>query len=256
VLAGLAACGPKPRTEVQKTEQGGETAPGRAYVAPPSLLSAARTSGGRIALSGAAAPGSRVRLATPAGAVVFADVDAKGAWHAVAPASPDVRLFGLSMTDKDRTVQAEGYIALMPDGAAAQLRAGAGAIAFGQATRDLRIAAVDFDRQGAAVVSGMGSPGAAITVRADGIQRGQASVDADGRFTLPLTDPLTPGDHQLEATDTDHKVTATATLSPAPPLAHGPFRAAKSATGWRIDWLTPGGGVQTTLLIQTAEPMI
>ena len=60
----------------------------------------------------------------------------------------------------------------------------------------------------------------------------------------------------VEATDTDHRVQASATLSPALPLAHGPFRAARSATGWRIDWLTPGGGVQTTLLIQTAEPMI
>ena len=43
--------------------------------------------------------------------------------------------------------------------------------------------------------------------------------------------------------------------SAAAPLTAGPFLAARTASGWRIDWMTPGGGVQTTFLIAPPETM-
>ena len=45
----------------------------------------------------------------------------------------------------------------------------------------------------------------------------------------------------------------TIATSPAAPLVYGPVRADRTPMGWRIDWMTPGGGVQTTLLIGGAR---
>jgi hypothetical protein len=66
---------------------------------------------------------------------------------------------------------------------------------------------------------------------------------------LALNEPLRPGSHVLAATASKGAhADATLTVSPADPLAGGPFRATPAAGGWRVDWLTPGGGVQSTVL--------
>jgi hypothetical protein len=39
----------------------------------------------------------------------------------------------------------------------------------------------------------------------------------------------------------------------AAPLVGGPYRATATPVGWRIDWITPGGGQQTTLLMASRE---
>ena len=49
-----------------------------------------------------------------------------------------------------------------------------------------------------------------------------------------------------DATENPVEVDAT----PAPALASGPFRAAAAAGGLRVDWMTPGGGVQSTILLK------
>ena len=49
-----------------------------------------------------------------------------------------------------------------------------------------------------------------------------------------------------DATENPVEVDAT----PAPALASGPFRAAAVAGGLRVDWMTPGGGVQSTILLK------
>jgi hypothetical protein len=38
-------------------------------------------------------------------------------------------------------------------------------------------------------------------------------------------------------------------VSPAAPLAEGPLRSQLTSAGLRVDWMTPGGGEQSTLLI-------
>jgi hypothetical protein len=35
----------------------------------------------------------------------------------------------------------------------------------------------------------------------------------------------------------------------ADPLADGPFRSQTTAAGVRADWMTPGGGLQSTLIL-------
>jgi hypothetical protein len=177
----------------------------------------------------------------------------KGAWRARLPASDAVRLFGLAAIDHGRTVQSEGYLAVTPGGLSAQLRAGAGARVI-VAKGPLRILSIDFDRKGGVVVSGIGPPGATVSLMADGAARGRVLADADGRFTFPFDEPLTSGSHTLEAVDGAARSGASVILTPPAPLTAGPYRAAREADGWRIDWLTPGGGAQATILLTPEEP--
>ncbi|MEU6134591.1 Ig-like domain-containing protein [Nocardioides sp. NPDC047086] len=52
-------------------------------------------------------------------------------------------------------------------------------------------------------ITGTGEPGATVEVTIDGQVVGEATVDADGNWELPLTDPLADGEHTVTATQTD-----------------------------------------------------
>jgi hypothetical protein len=216
-----------------------------AYLAPPVLTSLSPMADGALALHGVAEPGARVRLGSPTGESLFAQTDAKGAWTLNLPKTPSARLYGLSMAVADRTVQAEGYVVILPDSRAVRLRAGAGAIPLTGPSDRLRILAIDYDRDGGAVVSGQATPGAALVLRIDGVDA-QGKVDTNGRFSIAATEPLSSLPHQiLVAGDGEDRVTVAAVR--AGPL-DVPVRAVREAGGWRIEWMTPGGGVQTTVI--------
>jgi hypothetical protein len=42
-------------------------------------------------------------------------------------------------------------------------------------------------------------------------------------------------------------------VTPPQPPTNGPVRSTLTALGWRVDWMTPGGGVQTTQLLDAAQ---
>src|SRR5581483_1668179 len=96
-----------------------------------------------------AAPSARVRLATPTGQAVYAAADETGAWRVAISASGEPRLFGLSMSDDGRVVQAKGYLFIAPDGRAARLRAGGGSEAVARPSVALAASAFDYDQQAA-----------------------------------------------------------------------------------------------------------
>ena len=252
LAAALAACGPGGRTDIAQPRAANPSAAERAYRPPPTVESATPLRGGRVLLVGRADPGARVRLATPAGQVAFTLADKGGRWRIVLAHAPTVRLFGLSMVEGGRTMQAEGYLAVTPKGAAAQLRAGAAARVLA-AGGGPRILAVDFDRKGGTALSGTGAPEAKLSLRVDGGEKGRTQADGQGRFALALDEPLAAGDHQLELDEASARAQARIAVSPASALTGGPFLAAVTSSGWRIDWMTPGGGVQTTLLIGLPE---
>ncbi len=216
-----------------------------AYLAPPMVTTVTAAPSG-LSLRGSAEPQSRVRLGAPTGEALFAQADARGQWSLALPQSPTVRLYGLSMVVADRTVQAEGYVAVLPGGRAVRLRAGAGAIPLTEPAGRLRILAVDYDRDGGAVVSGQATANAALVLRVDGVNA-QGKADASGRFSIAATEPLSAQSHQILVTgDGEDRVVLSALR--AAPLTSAPVRAAPEGGGWRIDWLTPGGGVQTTVI--------
>jgi hypothetical protein len=171
-----------------------------------------------------------------------------GRWRLLIPRSSTVRLFGVSMTDGGRTIQAEGYLAIPPTGPGAQLRAGSGALVFARSTSGLRLLAVDFDGKGGAVVSGLARPGAGLTLSVDGAPRDTFRADPQGRFSVALDEPPFAGGHELGVSTEGSQARVSVPATSIPPRVT-PFVASSNGSGWRIDWMTPGGGPQTTLVL-------
>ncbi|MFC3069628.1 hypothetical protein [Phenylobacterium soli] len=240
----LNACGRKPAAPADKPAAND---PQTAYAAPPAVHEV-RSGPAGVTVAGTAPAGAQVRLATPEGQAVFAPVDAQGRFRFDLPPTNEARIFGLSEKVQGRQVQAQGYLAVGPQGRAAVLRAGAGA-----ARLDPRpapsLSAVDFDRDGSVVVSGAAPAGALIFLRLDGRQAAQVRADAQGRWTIALPQPLSKGVHAIEAAGDSFTNTAQVAIDPPAPLAQGPLRSQFTSGALRLDWLTPGGGVQSTLLL-------
>ena len=240
----LSACGAEaPRVPlVAKKEPATEAG----YVSPP-MVSRIETTPAGVTLTGSAPGGAPVRLASPDGASLSALADGKGIWRLTMASAATPRLFGLSTTQGRRTVQSQGYLLMTPEGLGYQLRAGAGAIRIGPVAAPA-ITAFDFDREGAAIVSGVAPAGTAITVRADGRQSADGRSNATGAFAISLTQPLTPGVHTIKIYTDGAEDSATIDTSPAASLTDGPFRSSSTPAGLRVDWMTPGGGVQSTVI--------
>lgn len=192
-----------------------------------------------------------MRLASPQGQALFVKPDAAGVWRLSLPGSNRLRLFGLSMSEGARSVQAEGYLAVAP-GLAAQLRAGAGALVLAPAPSALAITALDFDRKGAAVVSGHAPSGAKVDLTIDARVAGDTVADPKGEFAFDLGEPLGPGPHDIRVTQGSLAAEVSADATPGDPPTGGPFEAQPVGTGWRVVWMPPGGGLQTTLLFGPA----
>lgn len=168
----------------------------------------------------------------------------------VISSADDVRLFGLSATTSGRTVQAEGYLVMTPNGEAAQLRSGSGARAITSRAAGVSLLAADFDRKGGTVLSGEAPAGASVSITVDDQKRGVAKAGADGRFLLALNEPLKEGAHSILAEGAGGRAQRALIVSAPFHPSGGPFQARAVDGGWRIDWLTPGGGVQSTVLYQ------
>ncbi|MDP1633038.1 MAG: hypothetical protein Q8L66_16610 [Caulobacter sp.] len=248
----LGACGDGGRSPWKQDASRQPAAAEAGYLTAPRVL-AARTGRSGVALAGAAAPGSRVRLGTPTGEALFATTDGRGVWTVIAPPATSLRLFGLSMTIGDRSVQSEGYLALTPEGRVAQLRAGAGAQVLSPPSRRPIMLALDVDRDGAAVISGVGTIDSDVGLRVDRTAVGGSTVDRKGRYSFALNRPLTSGPHAFEISgEGGEDVIITDIVHPV--ALDRPFRVQRLVRAWRVDWMTPGGGVQATLLFDPAGP--
>lgn len=250
-LSALSACGGRAPAPPE-----GDATQEATYLAPPRVETArAGPDGlatGGVTLIGVAAPGGRVRLSTPAGEARFAPADAAGRWTITLPPAVEARVFGLSVALKGRSAQGEGYILVTPGGQAALLRAGASALRLDPAAKP-GLRAVDFDRGGGMEVSAAVPAGATVTLQLDGRQVAQGRADKAGRYEVSLgtQTPIRPGAHQMQLFGDGYSLIdqAQVQLSPAAPLANGPLRSQLTPAGLRVDWMTPGGGVQSTLLV-------
>lgn len=240
----LAGCSDEPALTTRGSEraltEGG-------YLAPPRVTTANAAAGG-LELRGMAAPASRVRLGTPDGREIVAQADARGAWTMTAPIGVEVEVFGLSMMRADRLVQGEGYVLLTPKGQAALLRAGSGAERLDARPRPFSIGAFDFDAAGASVVSGWGAPNSGVTARLDGRQTVEGRTDARGWYMIVLPN-LAAGAHDIEIVGDGASARIKADITPAAALTDSPVAASPAAGSTRIDWMTPGGGMQSTLIV-------
>jgi hypothetical protein len=240
----LAACGAKPPPAAESAD-----ATVGDYLSPPQV-DTVRAGPGGVTLAGTAPVGGKVRLATPAGQATFSPVDARGRWAAALPPATEARIFGLSASVGARQTQAEGYLLVTPSGQAAMLRAGASALRIDAALRP-GLRTIDFDRGGGLEIAAQVGPGATVILRLDGGQVAEGRADANGRYEVSLGSPIPirPGRRQIEVRGDGFSDQVTAGISPAPPLAQGPLRSQLTPAGLRVDWMTPGGGAQSTLLV-------
>jgi hypothetical protein len=212
--------------------------------------------GGGVALAGRTDPEARVRLQSPDGAAYGVTAAADGGWALAMPPQQGVRLVGIAEEVGSRAVQSTGYLAILPapGQTAILLRAGGGSQVFAPTASAPWISAVDFDAGGGAVISGIGRPGAPVRVVVDGVVAGEARPDADGGFLVILPFTLKPGLHEAEAQSTLGHGHANFAVSQAAPISGPPFVGQRQANDWRIDWLTPGGAPQTTLVFDPPPP--
>jgi hypothetical protein len=243
----LSACQGKPPAAAPGADAAAQDG---GYVAPP-RVEQARAGPAGVELSGAAAAGAKVRLATPAGEAMFATADPRGRWRISLPPAAEPRIFGLSAASGGRSAQAQGYVLVTPDGQAALLRAGAGAERIGP-PRKTGLSAIDFDRGGGVLVSASVPPGATVILDIDGRSPAPPSrANALGAYQASLGSPtpIKAGAHLVKISGDGFADQATVQVTPAAPLAQGPLRSQLTSAGLRVDWLTPGGGVQSTILV-------
>ena len=243
-LGGLAGCGDRQARGKHPQIDAGALE-GEGFLAAPALTGV-RAEGQMILLEGTAAPGAQMQL-EGAGRLATT-TDRTGRWRFRLPASPEARVFGLSLRLAGRVVRAQGDVLVTPSGHAAMLLAGGGAVT-PSATGAPRITAFDFDRQGAAIVSGVAPRGSAISLRIDGRQAAAGAVGPDGRFSLSLPQPVSAGAHAVELVGDAFRANVQIDSTPAPPMTDAALRTSLTAQGLRVDWTTPGGGVQSTWVL-------
>ena len=219
------------------------------YLAPPTIKGAVRQADG-VLLSGTASANAAVRLASPDGSAITGAADGKGAWSLTAPGGPTPRLYSLSELSGGRLVRAVGYVTVLPapGPAAALLRPAASAAALPHAGGARGILAVDYDASGAAMASGQAAGGENVRLYLDGQEAGEDRADGSGAFSASLSRTLDAGPHVLSLAGERLHASASFGAARKARLATPPFDAERMDGAWRIDWVTPGGGVQSTVL--------
>ncbi len=252
----LAAACSRPEPFAPSAVQAGGDAPDPGYRAAPELRALIRAADGAVSLSGRAIPSSRVLMVSPAGVRIETTADGHGVWTAPLGPVSEPTLYRMAAETGGQTVEAEGYVAVLPGApTVALLRAGAGAVVQDAGQAEVRILAVDIDSGGAAVVSGRARASAPVRVMVDGALAIEGAAGADGRFSLTLPKPLAKGPRKMQAlTPKASAAEANVDVAAPTPPSDGPYQAVVEPAGWRLDWLTPGGGPQTTLLIGAAAP--
>ena len=248
----IAACAQPAPTSVTV----GDAASPSDYASPPELKAAQRDGRDMLALSGVSRPDAMIRVVLSDGRAMGATASHAGAWSVTVPGGPVVKLYSLSEDVAGQPLRARGYIAALPapGASAAILRPGAGAEALSPVGSTLAITALDYDRSGVAVASGWARPGEEVRLLLDGAEAGEDRAAANGAFAAALSQSLNGGSHVLSAQSPSGRASAAFRAEPTAPLSRPGFIATRVQAAWRIDWMTPGGGAQTTIVFDPKGP--
>jgi hypothetical protein len=225
-----------------------------AYLSPPTVTAAVRDGAGGLTLTGRAPAETEVRLRDPDGAAFSATAGDDGAWSIQLPPAATPRMFAFEGEVSGRPLHGEGALVALPaPGPAAMLaRTGYGASPIGVGPGPLSIDAIDYDGGGGGSVSGVTASNAPVRLLLDGQAVGMGQADGRGRFSildLSARTPFSPGAHVVRIEGPSGAVQGQVVVSPHGGLGDAVFHAEREGGGWRIDWRTPGGGVQTLLTL-------
>ena len=211
------------------------------WMVPP-RLDAADFSGDGVVVSGHAEPNRRVVLSDQTGLAAAASADAQGAFSIRLAARSGLSLWRIDMASGAEEARTGQWLAVSTtDRTVVVLRAGASARPVGPAGL---LATADYDG-GGLLVAGRASPGQQVQVALnEGLVR-TALADESGWYEARFP-AVGPGAHRLRAQ-------SATTLHEVPLVLTAPSGAldfAREPAGLRIDWSPPGGGAQSTWIVQ------
>lgn len=242
-LAGLVACGEKPKTT--ETTGAMEAA---GYWRAPEITGVDQVGSNIFVVTGQTIPNARVRFSYSGQRAVGVTSDSKGRFRAELPSSPEGGLFDLSTEDGGRSMHADGrlFIPAGAPGKAVLMRPGAPSVTL---FNDFAVVAViDYDRAGALAIAGRVAPTTAIEVILNGEIRARTTSDDRGYYTATtqIEPPLreeTANTLSIMAGGKETIRNFNDSLSKTES-----DRITRFEDGWRVDWILPGGGMQTTLV--------
>ena len=247
----LGGCGEAASDTAQRPPARPPAAGEPAFLTPPQITVARRQSNGEIDLAGRAPAGSLVRLASPEGLQLTATAAGDGGWRMTLPGADAPRLYALSAALGARTLRGEGAVATSPAPASAALllRAGAPSLPLDGGASGLVLEAADFDGAGGLAAAGAAPANAPLRLSLDGRPAAVGQADATGRFgLLAVQGDLKPGLRDLRLEAGGAAVQRTVDATPAAPPPGKAFSTRRVAAGWRIDWVIPGSGAQSTIV--------
>lgn len=243
LLAVVAGCGEKP-----KATEATSALEAAGYWRAPEITGVDQAGSNMFVVTGQTIPNARVRFSYAGNRAVGVTSDSKGRFRAELPSGPDGGLFDLSTEDSGRSMHADGRL-FIPVGApdkAVLMRPGAPSLAL---FNDLTpVAVIDYDRAGALAIAGRVAPTTPVEVVLNGEIRARTTSDDRGFYTAttqiePPTESETAntlsvvaGGKENVRNFRDSRITGDSD------------RIARFEDGWRVDWVLPGGGMQTTLV--------
>jgi hypothetical protein len=242
-IACLAACKEKPK--VTEATSALEAA---GYWRAPEITGVDQAGSNMFVVTGQTIANARVRFSYSGQRAVGVTSDSRGRFRAELPSGPNGGLFDLSTEDSGRSMHADGRL-FIPAGApekAVLMRPGA-------SSRPLfndfsAVAVIDYDRAGALAIAGRVAPTTAIEVILNGEIRARTISDDRGFYTA--TTQIDPP----QANETENTLSVMAGGKETirnfrdSRITGNEDRIARFEDGWRVDWVLPGGGMQTTLV--------
>ncbi len=246
-------------------------------------------SGGYQVIAGRGPAGARITLFDGEVAIGSVDADANGDWVFVSevPIAPGDHQLSLSATrDGHTTVSADVALVVVPQrgkGAAGSDQGGdgkpvvilmpkaGGASTILQAPDEaaatlpgLSIDVIDYDEEGAVIISGHGAVGSLVRLYLDNSPIGEGWIDTAGIFRIPASRPIAPGTYRLRADQldvegrvTDRTETPFQRAAPADiAVAEGRIVVQPGNNLWRIARGAYGQGVLFTVIYQANRVQI
>jgi hypothetical protein len=242
-IACLAACQEKP-----KTTEATSALEAAGYWRAPEITGVDQAGSNMFVVTGQTIANARVRFSYAGNRAVGVTSDSKGRFRAELPSGPNGGLFDLSTEDSGRSMHADGrlFIPAGAPGKAVLMRPGAPSLAlFNDLTA---VAVIDYDRAGALAIAGRVAPTTAIEVVLNGEIRARTTSDDRGFYTA--TTQIAPPNE----TEAANSLSIMAGGKEAvryfkdSRIAGEDDRITRFEDGWRVDWVLPGGGMQTTLV--------
>lgn len=246
LLAGccaLAGCHPAPKPPAADPDTAMQAA---GYARAPVIRGVTAGGGGTFVIAGDARPDGRVRVQYQGSRAIGVTADSDGHFKAAVPSGG---IYDVSMEDSGRLMHAEGRLFVPQDhpDKAVLLRAGASSLPLDNMAAT--VATFDYDNSGGAAVSGKVTPKTQVDLVMGGEIRGRAVSDDQGQYSLTTQiPPPGSGPAALAITIQAGKISANKTVPVSPSDPSGGDRTTAIDGGWRVDWLLPGGGMQSTLV--------